>query len=183
MTVKEKAAKSYETLKGKFGYKNVMAAPKLLKITVASGTGGAMKRNKNHNELVADRLTKITGQKTALKGAKQSIATFKIRQGDPVGVSVTLRGPRMFGFAEKFLNIALPRTKDFRGFNKSSVDSIGNLTLGIKEHTIFPETADEDIKDVFGLSVTLVSSAKTKEEGIAFFELLGVPFKSDDAKK
>ncbi len=183
MTIKEKAQKSYEVLKPKFGYKNTMAAPKLKKIVVSSGTGSAMKRNKNHNELVADRLTKITGQKTALKGAKQSIATFKIRQGDPVGVSVTLRGPRMYGFAEKFFNIAVPRTKDFRGFNRSAVDAIGNLTLGIKEHTIFPETADEDIKDVFGLSVTLVSSAKTKEEGMAFFELLGVPFKKEEDTK
>jgi large subunit ribosomal protein L5 len=177
MTVKEKAQKSYEILKPKFGYKNTMAAPRLLKVIVSSGTGAAMKRNNKHNELVADRFSKVTGQKAATKGAKQSIASFKIRQGDPVGVMVTLRGPRMYAFLEKFLNIALPRTKDFRGYNSSSVDSIGNLTLGIKEHTIFPETADEDIKDVFGLSVTLVSSAKTKEEGIAFFELLGVPFK------
>ena len=184
MTVKEKAQKSYEVLKPKFGYKNVMGAPKLQKVVVGSGTGNAMKRNKNHNDLVADRLTKITGQKTALRGAKQSIATFKIRQGDPVGVSVTLRGPRMYGFLEKFFNIAVPRTKDFRGFNTSAVDSIGNLTLGIKEHTIFPETADEDIKDVFGLSVTIVTSAKTKAEGLAFFELLGVPFKKEeDVKK
>jgi len=183
MTVKEKAQKAYEALKGPFAYSNVMAAPKLQKVVVSSGTGNAMKRNKNHNELVADRLTKITGQKTALKGAKQSIATFKIRQGDPVGVSVTLRGPRMHAFLEKFLNIAVPRTKDFRGFSRTAVDSIGNLTLGIKEHTIFPETADEDIKDVFGLSVTIVTSAKTKKEGTAFFELIGVPFKSEEDSK
>jgi large subunit ribosomal protein L5 len=177
MTVKEKSQKSYESLKDAFAYKNAMAAPRLRKVVVSSGTGSAMKRDNKRNDLVADRVTKITGQKPALKGAKQSIASFKIRQNDPVGVSVTLRGPRMYGFLEKFLNIALPRTKDFRGFNKSAVDSIGNLTLGIKEHTIFPETADEDIKDVFGLSVTLVSSAKTKAEGEAFFELIGVPFK------
>ena len=138
-----------------------------------------MKRDQKRNDLVIDRLTKITGQKPSLKGAKQSIATFKIRQGDPVGVMVTLRGPRMYGFLEKFLNISVPRTKDFRGFNKTAVDNIGNLTLGIKEHTIFPETADEDIKDVFGLSVTIVSSAKTKAEGLAFYEYLGIPFKKD----
>ena len=177
MTVKEKSQKSYEVLKDKFGYKNQMAAPRLLKVVVSSGTGSAMKRDNKRNDLVADRLTKITGQKPALRGAKQSIASFKIRQSDPVGISVTLRGPRMYGFLEKFLNIAVPRTKDFRGFNASAVDNIGNLTLGIKEHTIFPETADEDIKDVFGLSVTLVSSAKTKAEGEAFFNLIGVPFK------
>lgn len=179
MTLKEKSQKAYEILKPKFGYKNVMASPRLLKVIVSSGTGGAMKRDAKRNDLVIDRLTKITGQKPSLKGAKQSIATFKIRQGDPVGVMVTLRGPRMYGFLEKFLNISVPRTKDFRGFNKTAVDNIGNLTLGIKEHTIFPETADEDIKDVFGLSVTLVSTAKTKAEGLAFYELLGVPFKKD----
>ena len=173
MTVKEKSQKSYSALKDKFGYKNVMAAPRLKKIIVASGTGSAIKRN----DLVADRMTKITGQKPALRGAKQSIASFKIRQGDPVGISVTLRGPRMYAFLEKFFNIAIPRTKDFRGYNASSVDDIGNLTLSVKEHTIFPETADEDIKDVFGLAVTIVTSAKTKEEGTAFFDMIGVPFK------
>ena len=177
MTVKEKSQKSYEVLKDKFGYKNVMAAPRLKKVVVSSGTGSGMKKDNKRNDLVADRMAKITGQKPSLRGAKQSIATFKIRQGDPVGVTVTLRGPRMYAFLEKFFNIAIPRTKDFRGFNRSQVDDIGNLTLGLKEHTIFPETADEDIKDVFGLSVTLVSSAKTKKEGTAFFELLGVPFK------
>lgn len=177
MTVKEKSQKAFETLKGKFGYTNIMAAPHLTKVVVSTGTGGAMKRDNKRNEMVSDRLAKITGQKPALKGAKQSIASFKIRQGDPVGVTVTLRGPRMYAFLEKFFNISVPRTKDFRGFNRTAVDSMGNLSLGIKEHTIFPETADEDIKDVFGLSVTLVSTAKNKEEGMAFYELLGVPFK------
>ncbi len=177
MTVKEKAQNSYTALQSKFGYTNTMAAPRLKKVIVSVGTGSAMKRDNKRNDLVSDRLSKITGQKPSLRGAKQSIASFKIRQGDAVGVSVTLRGPRMYAFLEKFFNIAVPRTKDFRGFNRTAVDSIGNLTLGIKEHTIFPETADEDIKDVFGLSVTMVSSAKTKEEGSAFFELLGVPFK------
>lgn len=177
MTVKEKAQNSYTALKSQFGYTNTMAAPRLQKVIVSVGTGSAMKRDNKRNDLVSDRLSKITGQKPSLRGAKQSIASFKIRQGDAVGVSVTLRGPRMYAFLEKFFNIAVPRTKDFRGFNRTAVDSIGNLTLGIKEHTIFPETADEDIKDVFGLSVTMVSSAKTKEEGSAFFELLGVPFK------
>ncbi len=177
MTVKEKSQKSYEVLKDKFGYKNVMAAPRLMKVVVASGTGSGMKKDNKRNDLVADRMAKITGQKPSPRGAKQSIATFKIRQGDPVGITVTLRGPRMYAFLEKFFNIAIPRTKDFRGYNAKSVDDIGNLTLGIKEHTIFPETADEDIKDVFGLAVTIVSSAKTKKEGTAFFELIGVPFK------
>jgi large subunit ribosomal protein L5 len=143
------------------------------------GTGTAIKKDKNKNEAIAERLAKITGQKAVLRGAKQSISSFKVRQGDPIGAMITLRGSRMYAFLEKFLNVALPRTKDFRGIKRSAVDNIGNLTIGIKEHTIFPETADEDIRDVFGLSITLVSTAKTKEEGLAFFELLGVPFKKE----
>lgn len=156
-----------------------MAAPKLKKVVINVGTGTAMKKDKGKNDAIAERISKISGQKAALRGAKQSISSFKIRQGDPVGVVVTLRGKRMFAFLEKFFNVALPRTKDFRGINRTAVDNIGNLTIGIKEHTIFPETADEDIRDVFGLSVTLVSSAKNKKEGMTFFELLGVPFKKE----
>jgi len=96
---------------------------------------------------------------------------------------VTLRGSRMDAFLEKLINVALPRTKDFRGINRKAVDNVGNLTIGIKEHTIFPETADEDIRDVFGMSITLVSSAKNKKEGTAFFELLGIPFKKEEEVK
>ena len=96
---------------------------------------------------------------------------------------VTLRGARMYAFLEKLINVALPRTKDFRGISRKVVDNIGNLTLGIKEHTIFPETADEDIKDVFGLAITVVSSAKNQKEGFAFYELLGMPFKKEEEKK
>jgi large subunit ribosomal protein L5 len=179
LTVKEKEIGAFEKMKSVFHYKNIMAAPKLKKIVVNVGTGTGLKKDKNKNDFVADRLAKITGQKSANRGAKKSIASFKVRQGDPIGVIVTLRGKRMYAFLEKLINVALPRTKDFRGINRTAVDSIGNLTLGIKEHTIFPETADEDIKDVFGLSITLVSSAKTKKEGMAFFELLGIPFKKE----
>ena len=170
-------------MKDVFGYKNAMAAPKMKKVVVNVGTGTMMKKDKNKNEAIGDRLSKITGQKTALRGAKQSIASFKTRQGDPVGIMVTLRGKRMFAFLEKLINVALPRTKDFRGINRTVVDNIGNLTIGIKEHTIFPETADEDIRDVFGMSITLVGTAKTKKEGIAFFELLGIPFKKEEDSK
>ncbi len=183
LTVKEREALSFEKLKSVFGYKNVMASPKLKKIVLNVGTGTAIKKDKNKNDAIAGRLAKITGQKVAFRGAKQSIASFKVRQGDPIGVMVTLRGARMYAFLEKLTNVALPRTKDFRGVNRSIVDDIGNMTIGIKEHTIFPETADEDIKDVFGLSITVVSSAKTKKEGFAFFELLGVPFKKEEEGK
>ena len=154
-----------------------MAAPHLVKVVVASGTGSGLKKNKDHNKLVIERISKITGQKPATKSAKKSIATFKIRIGDPVGVMVTLRGARMYGFLDKLLNVAIPRTKDFRGIDRKIVDNIGNLTMSIKEHTIFPETGDEELKDVFGLGITMVTTAKTKSEATDFFELIGVPFK------
>ncbi|HLP86856.1 MAG TPA: 50S ribosomal protein L5 [Candidatus Paceibacterota bacterium] len=176
-TVKQKEKKSYSTLKAKYGYKNVMASPRLVKVVVASGTGSGIKRNKDHNKLVIDRLAKITGQKPATKSAKKSIASFKIRIGDPIGVMVTLRGDRMYGFLDKLINVAIPRTKDFRGIERKIVDNIGNLTMSIKEHTIFPETGSEDIKDVFGLAITIVTTAKNKAEATDFFELIGIPFK------
>lgn len=177
LTVKEKNSLFFEKMKDVFHYKGSLSGPLLKKVVINVGTGTGVKKDKNRNEHVMDRLSKITGQKPAKKGAKKSIASFKIRQGDPVGVMVTLRGDRMYSFLEKLFNVALPRTKDFRGINRTAVDNIGNITIGIKEHTIFPETADEDIKDVFGLSVTIVSTAKSKEEGFAFYEFLGVPFK------
>jgi large subunit ribosomal protein L5 len=180
LTIKEKEVQAFEKMKETFHYKNAMAAPKIKKIVLNTGTGTAMKKDAKKNDAILERLAKITGQKGALRGAKQSVSSFKIRQGDPIGIVTTLRGKRMIAFLEKLLNIALPRTKDFRGINRKAVDDIGNLTIGIKEHTIFPETADEDIRDVFGLSITIVSSAKNKKEGTAFFELLGVPFKKEE---
>lgn len=183
LTVKEKEAETFAKMKELFHFKNKMASPRLVKVVLNVGTGTAIKKDKNKNDQVAERLAKITGQKPTKKGAKKSIASFKVRQGDPIGVVVTLRGARMYAFLEKLINVALPRTKDFRGINRSTVDSIGNLTMGIKEHTIFPETADEDVKDIFGMAITVVSTAKTKEQGFAFFELLGVPFKKEDEKK
>lgn len=183
LTVREKELGSWEKMKDTFHYKNAMAAPKMVKVVFNVGTGTAIKKDKNKNDAISERLAKITGQKPVKKGAKQSIASFKIRQGDPIGIVVTLRGKRMYAFFEKLINVALPRTKDFRGIKRSAVDNVGNLTLGIKEHTIFPETADEDIRDVFGMSITLVSTAKDKKEGTAFFEILGIPFKTEEDKK
>ena len=181
LTVKEKEAQAFEKMKDVFHYNNAMAAPKIKKIVVNTGTGTPMKKDAKKNDAIAERLAKITGQKGALRGAKQSVSSFKVRQGDPIGIVVTLRGKRMFAFLEKLINVALPRTKDFRGINRNAVDNVGNLTIGVKEHTIFPETADEDIRDIFGLSITLVSTAKNKKEGLAFFEILGIPFKKEEA--
>jgi len=165
-----------------FGYKNTMAAPRMMKVVVSSGTGSGMKKDREKNNLVADRLMRITGQKPTLRVAKQSVASFKIREGDPIGLTVTLRGARMNHFIDKLIHIALPRTKDFRGIDRKVVDSIGNMTIGIKEHSIFPEASDEDLRDVFGLAITFVSSAKNKAEALAYFEHLGIPFKKEVAK-
>lgn len=178
MITKTKQASTFETLKERFGYTNVNASPKLLKIVVSSGVGKADKAKK---ALVEDRLARITGQKASPRAAKQSIAQFKMRQGDIVGYQVTLRGTRMYDFLEKFIHVTLPRTRDFRGLNATAVDEMGNLTIGVKDHTIFPETAEEDLKDVFGLAVTLTTTAKNKEEAEAFFRHLGIPFKKEEA--
>ena len=138
-----------------------------------------MKADRHKNDFIIDRLSKIAGQKPVTRQAKQSVAAFKIRQGDPIGVMVTLRGARMYAFLDKLLTIAIPRTKDFRGLKKEAIDSMGNMTIGIKEHTIFPEIKDEELKDVFGFAITVVTTAKTKKEATRFFELLQIPFKKD----
>lgn len=182
-TTKQKAEASFDTLKGTFGYKNKLAAPKLTKVVVSVATGTMMKKDRHRNDLVMDRLTKITGQKPAIRKAKKSVATFKTRTGDAIGVAVTLRGKRMYDFLDKVLNISLPRTKDFRGLNPNSLDNIGNMTFGIKEHTIFPEIKDEEIKDVFGMAITMVTTAKGKEEAKAFFDLIEIPFKKEKLEK
>jgi len=176
-TIAEKQEKMFDLLKDSFGYKNKMQAPKLEKIVVSAKVGSI--KDKNKIEVVIDRLAKITGQKPKSNPAKKSIATFKLREGSIIGYSVTLRGKRMRNFLDKLIHVALPRTRtrDFRGLNVSAIDEMGNYTIGIKEHTIFPETSDEDLKDVFGLGVTIITSAKTKEEAEAFLRKLGVPLK------
>lgn len=171
---------SFDKLKGEFGYKNKLQAPRLVKVVVSTGTGKI--KDKKKIEIIQDRLAKITGQKAAARGAKKSIATFKLRKGDIVGYQITLRGSRMFDFVDKLIHVALPRSRDFRGISPKIIDDIGNMTIGLKEHTIFPETSDEDLKDVFGFAITLVSTAKTKKEAEAFFRHLGVPLQEAEAK-
>lgn len=168
-----------ETLKAKSktvsGYKNPMEMPRIMKVVVSAGVGSF--KDKNKFKVVEDRLARITGQKASPRGAKVSVASFKSREGDVVGYQVTLRGERMHDFLEKLIHIALPRTKDFRGIPPISADEMGNYTLGIKEHTIFPETADEELKDVFGFAITIVTTAKSKAEVIAYLTHLGFPFR------
>jgi large subunit ribosomal protein L5 len=175
-SVKIKQKNTFKELKDTFGYTNIMQAPKLVKVIVSTGVGKT-KGDKKKMELIVNRLAKITGQKPAERLAKKSIATFKVREGQLSGFQVTLRGAKMNDFVDRLINIALPRTRDFRGIKKEAVDAVGNYSLGIKEHTIFPETSDEDIKDVFGLSITFVTTAKSIKECTAFLEYLGFPFK------
>ncbi|MDB5194823.1 MAG: ribosomal protein large subunit ribosomal protein [Parcubacteria group bacterium] len=175
MLTKEKVSQSFEALSEKFGYTNRLQSPKIVKIVVSSGVGKADKVKK---QVVESRLARITGQKPSPRAAKASIAQFKMREGDIVGYQVTLRGARMYDFLDKLIHIALPRTRDFRGLSAGALDEMGNLTIGIRDNTIFPEASEEDLKDVFGLAITIVTTAKTTEEAEAFFRHLGIPFRA-----
>ena len=181
ITLREKQNKAFEALKGTMSLKNKMQAPKITKVIVNVGTGSF--KDKNKNKIVDDRLAKITGQKAVLKVAKKSVATFKVRQGDPVGYQVTLRGQRMFDFLDKIVFVALPRTKDFRGLSGTAIDTMGNFTLAIKDNSVFPESADEELKDVFGMGITIVTSTKDKKSAKMFLDYLGFPFKKEEEGK
>lgn len=176
-TMKEVLGGSYDALKGTFGYKNVMQAPKIEKVTISTGVGKV--DDKNKLALIQDRIAQITGQKAAARGAKKSIASFKLREGEIVGYQVTLRGARMMGFLDKLIHVALPQTRDFRGLNATAIDDMGNITVGIPDHTIFPETANDEIKDVFGFAVTIVTTAKSKKEAEALLRYIGLPLKAE----
>jgi large subunit ribosomal protein L5 len=173
VSIKEK--ETFEALKEKFGYKNLMQAPKIEKVVISTGVGSITDKQKL--QLVPEKLALITGQKPQSIDAKKSIAQFKVREGQLSGFKVTLRGENAKGFLDKVINIALPRTRDFRGLSAESIDEMGNYTFGIKENSIFPECANEELKNVFGFSVTIVTSSTTKEETKAFLEHIGIPFK------
>ena len=172
-TVQTQLASVFETLKKDFGYQNVNQAPTIEKVVISVGTGRV--DDKAKIALIQDRLAKITGQKAAPRKAKQSIASFKLREGDVIGYQVTLRGQRKIDFLNKLIHVAIPQTRDFRGLRTTSIDEMGNYTLGIKDNTIFPETADEDIRDVFGMSITIVTTAKDKKEAEALLRHIGMP--------
>ena len=178
----EKQAKVFESLKDELGLANVMQTPKIEKIVLNVGTGTRQKKDRKANDFIASQLAIIAGQKPAGRLAKSSIAGFKMREGDVVGQAVTLRGERMRSFFDKLVNIALPRTKDFRGLEVKGIDDMGNLTIGIKEHTIFPETGNEELQNIFGLSISIVTTAKDKASAEAYLRFLGVPFKKKDTE-
>lgn len=171
--LKDKMSSAFNALKKDFGYKNIMQTPKITKVIVSTGTGKI--DDKGKLEIIKDRLALITGQKASPRPAKKSIASFKLREGDIIGYQVTLRGPRMYDFLNKLIHVALPQTRDFRGLKTTAIDEMGNITLGIKEHSIFPETADEDLRDVFSLAVTIVTTAKNKAEAEALLRHINLP--------
>lgn len=167
----------------KFGYKNMMAVPKIEKVIVNTGfgrltSGKTSNEQKKIQDAILHDLALITGQRSVLTRAKKSISGFKIRKGMPVGAQVALRGKRMFDFLERLIHITLPRSRDFRGINIDSFDEEGNLTLGVKEHIAFPEISPEEVKNMFGLEIIVVTTVKNKEEGIELLKLLGFPIKS-----
>lgn len=182
MNALETQKKTFDALKGDFSYTSVMQAPKVTRVTISTGVG-KVNKDKKRLELIIDRLATITGQAPAQRGAKKSIANFKSREGDIVGYQVTLRGAKMQAFLDKFIHIVLPRVKDFRGLKVSAIDEMGNMTIGIKEHTVFPETADEDAKDVFGIAITLTTTAKNKKEAEALLRHIGLPLRKEEAVK
>lgn len=177
--IKDQQKTAFATLKEECGWKNVMQVPKISKVVISVGIGKSLK-DKARVELIANRLTKVTGQKAAARGAKKSIATYKTRIGDKIGYQVTLRGKRAEDFLNRLVHIALPRTKDFKGISNTAFDEMGNYTLGIKEHVVFPETADEELKDVFGMAVTVVTTAHDKTVAKAYLTHLGFPFKKSN---
>lgn len=159
----------------KFGYKNIMEVPKLEKIVINMGVGEAKDNPKVLEAAVSD-LTIITGQKPVLTRAKKSIANFKIRENMPIGCKVTLRKQNMYEFADKLMNIALPRVRDFRGISDKSFDGRGNYSLGVKEQLMFPEIEYDKIDKVRGMDIIFVTTAKTDEEAREFLRFLGMPF-------
>lgn len=165
------------TLVREFNYSNVMQAPKVQKIVVNIGIGEAISNAKALDAAVKD-MTQITGQKPLVVKSKKSIATFKLREGMPIGIRVTLRGDTMYYFLDRLMNIALPRTRDFRGVSRDAFDGRGNYTLGLREQLIFPEIDYDTIDKVRGMEVTIVTSAKTDDEGRRLLQLMGMPFRA-----
>ncbi len=159
----------------KFGYKNVMQLPKLEKVIINMGVGEAVGNPKALDAAVND-LTIIAGQKPVVTRAKKSIATWKIRQGMAIGAKVTLRGTRMYQFLDKFMNVALPRVRDFHGVSGKAFDGRGNYSVGLKEQLIFPEIDYDKIDKIRGMNVVIVTTAKTDEEARELLSLLGMPF-------
>jgi large subunit ribosomal protein L5 len=163
-------------MKEKFGYKNIHQVPKIVKIVLNMGVGEAS-HNSKIAEAIENQLTKIAGQKAVVTKAKKSIASYKLREGMPVGAMATLRGERMYDFMQKLICVVLPRIRDFRGVSAKSFDGRGNYTLGLKEQALFPEISYEEVDLVKGMNVSVITTANTDEEARELLRLLGMPFK------
>lgn len=178
-TLKEKYRKEVVVkFQEKFGVKNIMAVPRISKVVLNVGIGKFLKERDAIDEIFSA-IRDISGQKPVMTKSKKSISGFKIRQSQEIGIMVTLRGQRMWDFLERFINSALPRVRDFQGIDTNFFDNQGNFNMAVKEHIVFPEIAAENVKNVFGLQVTVVNTAKTKKNGIELFRLLGFPIKID----
>jgi len=165
-------------LKKEFGYTNTMAIPKVVKVVINMGLGEATS-NAKIIDTAADELGKITGQKAAVRRATKSIAQFKVRQGQPVGTMVTLRGERMYEFVDRLINFALPRVRDFKGVSPKGFDGRGNYTLGLRDQLLFPEIDYMKVDKARGMNVSVVTTAKTDEEARKLLQLIGLPFRSN----
>ena len=163
-------------MKEKFGYKNIHQVPKIVKIVLNMGVGEAS-HNSKIAEVIEGQLTKIAGQKCVVTKAKKSIASYKLREGMPVGAMATLRGERMYDFLQKLICVVLPRIRDFRGISAKSFDGRGNYTLGLKEQALFPEITYEEVDLVKGMNVSIITTAETDDEARELLRLLGMPFK------
>src|SRR6187397_1145780 len=161
-----------------FGYKNVMAIPKIEKVVVNMGLGEAT-QNAKIIDVATDELGRITGQKPVVRRAKKSIAQFKVREGMPVGASVTLRGDRMYDFLDRLMSIALPRVRDFKGISPKGFDGRGNYTLGLRDQLLFPEIDYMKVDKARGMNVSVVTTAKTDEEARKLLQLMGMPFRTN----
>jgi large subunit ribosomal protein L5 len=164
-------------MKEKFGYRNFMQVPKIVKVVVNMGLGDAIE-NVKVIDAAALEMGVITGQRSVVTKARKSIANFKLREGVPIGVMVTLRRDRMYYFLDKLMAIALPRVRDFRGVSPKGFDGRGNYTLGVKEQIIFPEINYDKIDKIRGMNITIVTTAKTDEEGLELLRLMGMPFRA-----
>lgn len=169
-------------LREKFAYDNIFLIPKFRKVVINVGFGRHNKE-KAYIDNVEKTLIRISGQKPVFTKAKKSISSFKIREGMVIGAMVTLRGDRMYDFLDKLINISFPRVRDFRGISEKSLDKQGNLTIGFKENSAFPEVKVDDINNIHGLEIIVDSSAENKEEGLELFRLAGFPFKKEEEKK
>lgn len=166
-----------QKLRSDFNYANIMEVPKITKVVVNMGLGEAI-QNVKILDSAATELSAITGQKSVITKAKKSIATFKLRQGMPIGCMVTLRREKMYEFLDRLMNVSLPRVRDFKGVSGKAFDGKGNYTLGIKEQLIFPEINYDAVDKIKGMNITIVTTAKTDEEGRALLKYLGMPFRN-----